>query len=182
MKKYTPVLIFLLRFFASYLILTLSYQWYLNKTQQKGYPLSCDPITKLVADQTVAGANSLGYHFDSEQHPDELSIKLFTDNKYTARIVEGCNSISIIILFWAFILAFKGSWSSTLLYGIIGSMAIYVINIARIIILTKLLDAFPGRSDFWHQIVFPAIIYGFTFILWIIWVRYFALTKNSPNA
>lgn len=175
MKKNKAVIVFLLRFFVSYFILSGLYQWYLKSNQQKGEIYRSSPITQLVANQTVATANLIGYDFTSEQHPNELSIKLFTNKNYTARVVEGCNSLSIIILFWAFIIAFKGGFKNTLAFGIIGSLAIYLLNIFRIVFLTVALDTFPQQSNFLHQIIFPSIIYGFTFILWVIWVRYFAL-------
>ena len=34
--------------------------------------------------------------------------KLFFNEKYVARVVEGCNAVSVMILFMAFIIAFKG--------------------------------------------------------------------------
>lgn len=181
MKKNRAVIVFLLRFFVSYFMLSGFYQLYLSSKQQKGEIYSCAPITKLVADQTVTTANLLGYEFSSEQHPSELSIKLFTENKYRARVVEGCNSLSIIILFWAFIIAFKGSFKNTLLFGIFGTLLIYFLNIIRIIFITLALDSYPQHSHFLHQIIFPSIIYGFTFILWVVWVRYFAITEKQPN-
>ena len=163
----------------SYFVLSGLYQWYLNTDQQKGEIYSCSSATQLVAKQTVNIANLIGYDFKSEQHPGELSIKLFTNNNYTARVVEGCNSLSIIILFWAFIIAFQGSFKNTLLFAIIGMLSIYLLNIFRIVLLTVALDTYPQYSNFLHQIIFPSIIYGFTFILWVIWVRYFALKEKS---
>ncbi len=180
MKKNKAVLLFLLRFFVSYLLLAGGYQWYLTVFQQNETIYRCDPITETVANQCVAVGNFLGYEFHQEQHPDELSIKLYTDKHYTARVIEGCNAMSIIILFWAFIIAFRGTWKNTLLFGIVGGFLIYWMNIARIVFLTIVLDTYPQNSDFWHQIIFPSIIYGFTFILWVVWVRYFAI-KNPED-
>jgi len=128
----------------------------------------------MVASHTESLGNFLGFQFVTEQHPEELSFKIFTDDNYVARVVEGCNSISVIILFWAFIIAFTGNWKNTLLYGFIGSILIYSLNIIRIVLLSVAIHSYPHYSDFLHQIVFPAIIYGFTFLLWVIWVKYFA--------
>lgn len=159
----------------SYFILSGLYQWYLRNSQQTEPEYSCSPITRMVADHTVCVGSSLGFDFSSVQNPEELSFKLSTRNHYVARVVEGCNSISVIILFWAFIIAFAGTWKKTLLFGFLGSLAIYILNILRIVFISVALDRYPQYSDFLHQIIFPAIIYGFTFILWVIWVRYFAL-------
>jgi exosortase family protein XrtF len=166
---------------VSYFVLSGLYQWYLTNNQQKGEEYTCSPITKIVADQTVSMANTFNFQFRSEQHPTELSIKLFTNGNYTARVVEGCNSLSIIILFWAFIIAFKGNLLNTLLFGVLGSLLIYLLNIARIVFLTIALDSYPQHSHFLHQIIFPSIIYGFTFFLWVIWVRYFALKERTDE-
>lgn len=175
MKKNKAVLIFLLRFFVSYFILSGLYQWYLQNNQQTEPVYSCSPITSMVTDHTVFVGNLLGFNFSSEQSAEELSFKLSTNDHYIARVVQGCNSISVIILFWAFIIAFAGSWQKTILFGLLGSVSIYILNILRIVFISVALDKYPQYSDFLHQIIFPAIIYGFTFILWVIWVRYFAL-------
>ena len=177
MKKNKAVIIFLLRFFISYVILSSGYQWFLNKTQQTDTAYKSDPITKMLALQTVATANFFGNEFSTTQHPEELSYKLFTEDRYVARVVEGCNSISVIILFWAFIIAFIGTFKGTLIFGILGSLSIYIINIARIVLLTIAVDKYPEQTHFLHHIVFPAIIYGFTFLLWVVWVKYYALKK-----
>lgn len=177
MKKNKAVILFLLRFFVSYFILSGLYQWYLKGDQETNPQYNCCSITRLVTDHTVATGNALGFQFKSEQHAEELSFKLFTKNNFVARIVEGCNSISVIILFWAFIIAFKGNWKKTMLFGLIGSSLVYILNIIRIVFIVVAIDTYPQYSDFLHKIIFPAIIYGFTFLLWVIWVKYFA-TQN----
>lgn len=174
MKKNKAVLLFLLRFFVSYFILSGLYQWYLKEHQQVDPFYSCSPATELVAKNTTDLGSFLGYSFKMEQHPEELSFKLYTQDQYVARVVEGCNSISVIILFWAFIIAFTGNWKKTILFGIIGSFLIYALNIVRIVLLSIAINKYPQYSDFLHQIIFPAIIYGFTFLLWVIWVKYLA--------
>lgn len=175
MKKNKAVIIFLLRFFVSYFVLSGLYQWYLKNNQQTEPEYSCSGITLLVTEHTVSVGNFLGFDFKSEQHIEELSFKLYSNKNYVARVVEGCNSVSVIILFWAFIIAFAGRWQKTLLFGLFGSLSIYILNVFRIVFISVAMDKYPQYSDFLHQIVFPAIIYGFTFILWVIWVRYFAL-------
>ena len=179
LKKNKAVLIFLLRFFVSYIALSSGYNWFLGNTQQTEDVFVSDPITRLVAEQTVTTARFLGLDFRTEQHPEELSYKLISNNNYVARVVEGCNSISIIVLFWAFIIAFKGRTKNTLLFGIMGGLSIYLLNILRIVLLTYAVDKYPSQTDFLHHIVFPGIIYGFTFVLWFVWVKHFAITPKK---
>lgn len=177
MKDRRIVINFLLRFFITYFLLVGIYSLYLHATQQRGAVLSCDPMTEIVAKHTVGLSHMLGYPAYTEQHEDELSMKLYIDNIYSARIVEGCNAISVIILFLTFIIAFSGTLKATIFFGLIGSLIIYVVNIIRILGLSKLEMIYPEYQDISHDLVFPGIIYGTTFVLWIIWVNKFSHLK-----
>jgi hypothetical protein len=44
----------------------------------------------------------------TEENKEETFIKLIYNHKYVARIIEGCNAISIIILFISFVVSFSG--------------------------------------------------------------------------
>lgn len=181
MKKKKTIIKFLVKFFVTYALLVLIYSFYLDKTQQRGSTFSCSPITQTVAYHTQKLANFFGYNTTVYQHENELSMKFYVGNVYAIRVVEGCNSISIIILFLAFIIAFSGSLKATILYGIAGSFIIYVINIARIMVLSLLLYKFPEYKQFLHGLLFPAIIYGAVFLLWIIWVNKFSYLKKPKR-
>jgi exosortase family protein XrtF len=168
------VLIFLVKFFGAYILLFLLYAMYLKGTQLNFDVFVCDPITESVAEQTKHLLNTLGYTARIAQHSQEFSMKLFINNVYVARIIEGCNSISILILFCSFILAFSSTIRTTFLFMIIGSLLIYIVNILRIAIISIAIYQFPAYQEVLHNIVFPLIIYGFTFLLWFIWVRKFS--------
>ncbi len=155
------------------------YNLYQNKTQEKEPDFVCSPITKNVAKQTEKLITFFGYDAKTMQHPKELSFKLLVENNYVARVIEGCNSISVIILFLAFIIAFSGKIMTTILFGVIGSVLIYGINIVRIAILSIGLLKFPKQETLLHNLVFPAIIYGFIILLWLIWVKKYAYSVNK---
>lgn len=178
MKKHKNIVLFLLKFFATYFVLFAIYSTYLQRTQKKDDFFQCSPLTNTVAKQTVSVLNFFGYKASGVQHQEEMSVKLLVDNVYTARVIEGCNSMSIIILFIAFIVAFAGTIKATVLYALFGSLFIYIINILRIAFLTVMLHKYPGQQEFLHNLVFPAIIYGTTFLLWVIWVNKFSKYKK----
>lgn len=177
-NKYKNTVRFLVKFFAVYFILFGLYSYYLQQTQQKN-PFQCAPITGTVAKQTVGMLNFLGYTTSYVQHDEELSIKVLVNNNYVARVIEGCNSISLIILFVAFILAFPGKLVTALIFSIIGGIFIYVINVFRIVFLTIMLHKYPNQQELLHSLVFPAIIYGTIFLLWVVWVNKFSTIKNE---
>ena len=171
-KKYKSVLRFILIFLGSYFIFSILYNGYLEFFQsQKYYP---DFFTHLVAVQSETIINSLGYTAKILPHQQELSMKLFINDVFLARVVEGCNAISIIILFTSFVLSFFAKIKPTFLFILAGTVIIYVMNVVRIAVLAIGIYKYPQHSDFLHSIIFPLIIYGTVFLLWIIWVRIFS--------
>jgi exosortase family protein XrtF len=127
-----------------------------------------------VAKQSEILISSFGYNAQILPHQSELSMKLIVNEVYLARIVEGCNAVSIIILFIAFVLSFFGRLKLTLLYLLAGSVIIYTMNIIRIGILAVGIYEYPQHTEFLHSIIFPLIIYGTVFLLWVIWVRIYS--------
>ncbi|WP_242082477.1 exosortase family protein XrtF [Aestuariivivens sediminis] len=175
--KYKWVIRFILTFLLVYVLLSLSYKFYLDFSKNsKFYP---DYVTNLVAKQTEHLLNDFGYEARVEPHPNEPSMKLIINHKYVARVLEGCNAVSVIILFISFIVAFSGRFRETLVYALSGSVLIYVVNLFRIVILSIGLYHYPWRKEILHTVIFPAIIYGMVFLLWMIWVNYFALINKK---
>ena len=174
MKNRKIIIKFLIRFFVTYFLLLAAYSIYLKQTQQKGDVFSCDPLTEKVANQTQKLGKILGFNTFTNQHEDELSMKFFVGDVYAARIVEGCNALSVIILFIAFVIAFSGKLKHTILFIMGGSLVIHILNITRIALLMVAFYNFPEFNTFLHDILFPLAIYGTVFILWIIWVNKFS--------
>ncbi|WP_142785323.1 exosortase family protein XrtF [Changchengzhania lutea] len=177
--KYKSVIKFILTFLLVYMVLTILYNLYLDASDGSiYYP---DYFTHLVAIQTESLLNSFGYHAVLIPHPDEPSMKLILNGTYLARIIEGCNGVSIIILFLSFIVAFSGAFKTTLFYILSGSVLIYAVNLLRIVILTIGLYHYPEHANLLHNVIFPGIIYGMVFLLWIFWVNRFS-KLNKKNA
>lgn len=161
-----------------YIGLSIVYKLYLNASVgSQYYP---DYVTNLVAYQSEALLNTVGYNTEVARHPDEPSMKLLVNGKYIAKIIEGCNAISVIILFISFIIAFSGKIKTTVLFLLTGSVLIYAVNLVRIVILSIGLYHYPSRSEILHTVIFPAIIYGMVFLLWMLWVNRFSnIGKNN---
>jgi exosortase family protein XrtF len=170
-KKYKPFLLFLAKFFVTYVLLTAAYQWYLSGYDQKQNQV--DTITRSVAGQSESLLQLFG-ESKMDKHPTQPSIRLFYQKKYVARIIEGCNAVSVMILFAAFVVAFSGKLKQTILFILGGSALIHVLNIGRIALLCVLIYHFPQYENFLHGVIFPLIIYGVVFILWVIWVNKFS--------
>ncbi|MBF4514904.1 exosortase family protein XrtF [Flavobacterium sp. ANB] len=174
MRKYLlqfkPFLIFISTFFAAYILLTVAYRYYLNSFETN----DIDGISNIVGrnvDQLMHLFNSDVNIFKSISNP---CLEVWYNKKYTLRIVEGCNAVSVIILFISFVIAFSGKIKTTLIFILFGGLIIYVLNVIRIASLTILLFHFPEKEHILHGVLFPLIIYGLVFLLWIIWVNKFS--------
>lgn len=170
--QYKVFFIFLVKFLGFYLGFTLLYVLYLNQYDTQLNEV--DAITQLVAEQTNSFLHLFGQNSRIEPNDADPSVKMIFNNVFVARIIEGCNAISVIILFAAFIFSFATYWKQTLLYIVIGSFIIYILNIVRIALLTYAIGHFPQYQEFLHTIVFPLFIYGVVFLLWVIWVKRFS--------
>lgn len=176
-KKYKSVVKFILTFLIVYAVLSVGYKYYLSQSEHYSY--YPDYVTNLTSRQSVSVLNTLGYDAHIAPHPNEPSMKLIINDKYVARIIEGCNSISVIILFVSFIIAFADKWKPTLLFLFAGSTLIYAVNLIRIVVLSIGLYHYPWRKEVLHTVIFPLIIYGMVFLLWMIWVKRFAKKQNA---
>ncbi|HRL71935.1 MAG TPA: exosortase family protein XrtF [Flavobacterium sp.] len=181
MKKYfilyKPFLFFLGAFFLTYIVLTFFYQRYLNGFEEN----QIDSVTRMVSENTQQVLRFFNDRSSIEESAAHPYMKLFYNEKYVARIVEGCNAVSVIILFISFVVAFSGKLKATLLFIFGGSLLIYVLNVIRIATLSALIYYFPKQESFLHEVLFPLYIYGVVFILWLIWVRKFSRYASKDS-
>ena len=165
--KNKPVIKFLAIFLSSYTLLSVIYYLFLNNAS------SPDFFSESVSEQTINLLNLIGYETNSTTNSTNGFINLFVKGKNIAGISEGCNAISIMILFIAFIFSFTKKLKPTLLFSLLGLIIIYIMNILRIVILIICLYHYPEYSSPLHNYVFPAMIYGVVFLLWMYWVNSF---------
>ncbi|WKL47133.1 exosortase family protein XrtF [Flavobacterium pectinovorum] len=174
MRKYLlqfkPFLIFISTFFGVYILLTVIYKFYLNSFEIN----DIDGITNVVGDNV----NQLMHLFNCDikifKSIGNPCLEVWYNKIYIVRIVEGCNAVSVIILFVSFVVAFSGKFKTTLFYILFGILIIYLLNVIRIALLTVLLFHFREKEHILHGVLFPLVIYGVVFILWIIWVNKFS--------
>lgn len=168
-RENKAVVRFLLLFGGIYLGLALLYKLFLvYGISDKYYP---EILTYLVAEQSRALIETFGYVSTTYPHPFATGIALTINGDVIVRIIEGCNGISVIILFVAFVFAFGKKWKPALLFSFAGAAIIHVLNISRIALLTIGIYEYPEYKGFLHDIVFPGIIYGTVFLLWFLWAN-----------
>lgn len=174
MKKYLiqfkPFLVFIGTFFLAYIVLTLVYKLYLNSFETN----DVDGVTNIVGRNVEQVMNLFNCDIKIQKKHLHPYLQVWYNERITIRIVEGCNAVSVIILFVSFVIAFSGKFKTTISFILLGTLFIYILNVIRITLLTVLLYHFPEKVHILHGVLFPLIIYGLVFILWIFWVNKFS--------
>ena len=174
LKDFKPVLGILLRFIIIYLVLLFAYQFFLNSFQKEGL----DPYSRMIAEQVRHIQNWMGYPTQLYNDIKGEQVYFYVRNQYPTRMVEGCNAVSVMILFVAFVFAFyKGK--KTFLFVLIGLLLLYVMNVLRIVGLNIVVIDHKQYSKMSHDYIFPAVIYGTVVLLWLIWIKFFALKHEN---
>lgn len=171
MRKYLiqfkPFLIFIGTFFVAYIALTYIYKFYLDSFEVS----DLDGITTVVGRNVEQLMQSLNADFIVSKNLSSSWMDVWYNKKYMTRIIEGCNAVSVIILFVSFVVAFSGKLKPTFLFILFGIVLIYILNVIRIALLVVLVYNFPEYAHFLHGVFFPLVIYGLVFALWFIWIN-----------
>jgi exosortase family protein XrtF len=174
LKDFKPVLGILLRFIIIYLVLLFAYQFYLNSFQNMGL----DPFSRMIAEQVRYFQNLFGFQTQLYDDVKGEQVYFYVKNEYPTRMVEGCNAVSVMILFVAFVFAFyKGK--KTFVFVLIGLILLYIMNVLRIIGLNVVATDYKQYAKISHDYIFPAVIYGTVVVLWLIWIKFFALKHEN---
>ena len=90
------------------------------------------------------------------------------------------NVLSFIFL--AFVFAFYEGFK-TFIFAAVGLIVLHIMNVLRIAGLNILIVEMPQYSRIGHDYLFPAIIYGSVVVLWLIWIKFYALKNvNDENS
>ena len=97
MREFKPVIKFIATFFIVYILLVVVYNQYLSFYHGKNLP---DPYSENVAYLSTVLANLFGFSATIENDISQPWTWIFFDGKRTSYINEGCNAVSIMIIFF----------------------------------------------------------------------------------
>lgn len=174
LKDFRPVLGVLLRFIVIYLVLLFGYQFYLNRGKENGL----DSFSRMIAEQVRRIQNLLGYPTQLYNDVSKEQVWFYVKNDYVTRMVEGCNAVSVMILFLAFVMAFYKGFKTSV-FALVGLVLLYIMNLLRITGLNIVMTDYKEYGKMFHDYIFPAVIYGSVIVLWLIWIKFFALKNEN---
>ncbi len=173
MKGFKEILFILLRFLGIWLLFFLAYQLYLNQ-----YSGEVDGFTKMISNQSKYLLSISGFQTETKDFPSHETVQFYINGKVATRMVEGCNAISVMIMFLAFVFAFyKGK--KTFYYAVSGIVLLYFLNLIRIYLLNVIVSDYPHLTKSAHDYFFPITIYGGVVLLWLVWINKFVLKSEN---
>lgn len=164
-KEFRPSILFLMKFLGIYLAANVLYGLFIES--YKPWP---DPITETVSNHTCLVLNTVGYSTAIAPHPTLPSVIIRNYGNSVISVYEGCNSINVMIVFLAFMLAFGPFSKRKILFMGLGLVIIYLINLARVTFLFWVAESMPDYLYFVHKYVFTAMIYMVVLVMWYLWI------------
>jgi exosortase family protein XrtF len=166
LKEFIPAFRFLVTFLALYLGLNLVYGWWISS-----YNDQADWATNLVTHQTSFILNVFGEQTSSQPKSGAPTVLILKGSKTVISVYEGCNSINVMIVFVAFLFAFRGSWKSLSWFLPLGLFIIYIANLFRVFLLFYVAEYWQNYFYYVHKYIFTAALYLVVFALWWWWME-----------
>lgn len=130
------------------------------------------------ANLAVSTLDFFGYALNAEDNSEKSTV-LFNQDKRIIGVADSCNGLILFVVFSAFIICIPGKIKPKLWFIPIGVIAIYLINVVRIVCLTLIQIHYPAWLNFNHHYVFTLLVYGFIFFLWTIYINKIDTTLKS---
>ncbi|MBX2916317.1 MAG: exosortase family protein XrtF [Cyclobacteriaceae bacterium] len=166
MRDTKKAVLFLVVFVSIYVGLNILYGLWISSYQNQP-----DPITYSITKQTSVILNLMGEATIIQPALDKPSVNVLKHERKIIGVYEGCNSINVIIVFVAFIVAFKGSWKYVAWFIPLGSFIIYMANLIRVAVLYLVAAYWSHYFYYFHKYLFTAFIYFIVFMLWLWWMK-----------
>jgi exosortase family protein XrtF len=122
-------------------------------------------------------------HFTLAKKVGETFMFLGNSTTPFIRIGASCNGLELLVLFFIFIFSYPGSRKYKFSFIILGVIAIHILNIFRnywlsLFVLHNEMELF----DLFHRYVFIFMVYGFIFLLWMLWVNKFSKLNEKKES
>lgn len=98
-------------------------------------------------------------------------MAVYLHNRPTLSIADPCNALELFVLFAGFIICLPAKASRKIGFISAGLLLIWVINVLRCVGLIEIYLYNPKYTHFSHHYAFKFIVYGFIFLLWMLFTK-----------
>ena len=127
-----------------------------------------NPYTTLVAHEARLVLNLFG-------EGATVSKQVLASPRFSVAIFNGCNGLEAILVFVCGVVAFPAPWRRKLTGILLGFLAIQVFNVVRVVSLFYIGALRPQWFSVSHVFVWQSLVILFGVVLWLVWVRRYAL-------
>jgi exosortase H (IPTLxxWG-CTERM-specific) len=100
---------------------------------------------------------------------------------FAVNIRNGCNGLETVAIFLSAVLAFPARWPSKIMGGILGFLAIQLVNLARVAALFLTGVYLPQFFNTSHTVVWQTVVVFCGVLLWLFWAARLAAPKPLPS-
>jgi exosortase H (IPTLxxWG-CTERM-specific) len=133
-----------------------------------------EPFTSAIASASRMALNGLG------QHVAQTGTVL-TSPRFAVNIKNGCNGVEALIIFVAAVLSFPATWRSRAIGLLLGTVAIQLVNLIRVVALFLTGAYLPKLFESSHTVIWQTIVILCAVLLWIFWANRYAVAP-APAA
>lgn len=133
-----------------------------------------DPFTSGIAQVSGATLNLMGQDIRMQE------TRILSE-RFSVNIMNGCNGVETMAIFFSAILAFPATWVSRLAGLGIGLVAIQVVNLVRVVALFLTGAYLPSLFDTSHTVIWQTVVILFGVLLWIFWANRFAVRRPKAG-
>jgi exosortase H (IPTLxxWG-CTERM-specific) len=123
-----------------------------------------EPFTGGIARVSGATLNLMGQHVT-------MRGTVIQGRHFAVNIRNGCNGVEAMLIFLSAVLAFPASWRSRLTGLALGSIAIQVINLVRVVSLYLTGVYFPRIFEASHTVIWQTVVILCGVLLWVLWAN-----------
>jgi len=131
-------------------------------------------ILEHIAKVSSAALNILG-------HQTHVSGKFITSPNYSVEIVSGCDALDPTAAYFAAVLATPAAFRRKIPGILIGTAALHLINIVRIVTLFYIGIHFPSAFETVHFDIWQAGFVALTIALWVLWMQWAMRKTEQPS-
>lgn len=102
--------------------------------------------------------------------------------RFAVDIQNGCNGLETVVIFLAAVLSFPSPWRSRLIGVVLGTLAIQIINLVRVVALFLTGSYLPKLFDNSHTVIWQTIVIVFGVLLFLYWASRFAQPRAAKTA
>lgn len=130
-----------------------------------------NPYTTFVANEARVTLNAFGEHAT-------VTRQVLASPRFSVAIYNGCNGLEAILIFASGVVAFPAPWRKKGMGIVLGFVAIQLFNVIRVVSLFYIGALRPQWFSVSHTFVWQSLVIVFGVVLWLVWVRRYALADG----